>query len=75
MPYYICRVERVGELPRAECLDWRPAYPEASALLRTLRAGSADPASLRMVFAASTLEAEDLLSQTRPSTPLVGDDY
>lgn len=72
MPYYIYRVRPFSQLDR---LAEHPAYPEASAAAKSLRAAQAadDQARIKMIFASSELEAEDLLSQVRSPGP-AGDD-
>jgi len=76
MPYYIYRIVALGPVRRLESLGEHAAYGEAAAEVKRLR-GSADPAlgTIRMIFAENPLKAEELLSETRPPEPMVGDDY
>jgi hypothetical protein len=74
LPYFIYRVfqfrrlEKVGEVA---------TFREASARAKTLRASPDLPAdcTVKVVFAATEFEAEDLLSQVRAPQPgLAGDE-
>ena len=76
MPYYIYRIVTLGPVRRLEELGEQSAYREAADLVKRLRADSGDqPGTVRMIFAENRLQAEELLSETRPPEPLVGDDY
>ena len=68
MPYYIYKIGRLNLL---EQLGSRDSFPEAKALARQLRANLALEADeqVRMIFAATELEAEDLLSQPSQTHP------
>ncbi len=72
MPYYVYRIHAGRHL---EYVDSRPGYQEAKALVRALRTeqGTQDPASVRLVFAKSTGEAERLLSILRDER-VIGED-
>ncbi len=76
MPYYIYRV---FEFPvrRLEPAGREDAFRAASARTKALRASPDLPpgCTVRMVFAQTELEAEDLLSQKREAAPgVVGDE-
>jgi hypothetical protein len=76
MPYYIYRIHEfpVRRLEAAGCED---AFRAASARTKALRASPDLPrgCTVRMVFAQSELEAEDLLNQVREAAPgVVGDE-
>lgn len=62
MPYYIYKIGRLNLL---EQLGAQDSFPEAKALVRQWRASLTLEADeqVRMIFAATELEAEDLLSQ------------
>jgi hypothetical protein len=72
MPYYVYRIHAERQL---EYVDNRTRYQEAKALVRALRAehNSQDPAGVRLVFAKSTGEAEQLLSLPRDDR-VIGED-
>ena len=72
MPYYIYRVRPFAQL---DCLAEHASYPEASAAAKSMRAEQADgnKARIKLIFAPSEQEAEDLLSQVRNPEP-AGDD-
>jgi hypothetical protein len=74
MPYYIYRV---FPFRRLEKIDALASFGEASARAKTLRASPELPAdcAIKVIFAASEIEAEDLLSQVREKAPgLSGDE-
>ena len=75
MPYYIYRIVTLGPVRRLEELGEQPAYREAAEQVKRLRAGSSEAGTIRMIFAENRLQAEELLSETRPPEPLIGDDY
>ena len=72
MPYFVYRILSPKHL---EYLDVKESYQDARALVRELRAAQAadDAASIRMVFAKSTGEAEKLLSAPRDDR-VIGED-
>lgn len=76
MPYFIYRVfER--PIRRLEPAGREESFRAASARTKALRADAGLPpgATVRMVFAASELEAEDLLNRVHDPTPgVVGDE-
>lgn len=76
MPYYIYRIAE-QPIRRLELLEREDAFRTASARTKALRAAPDHPpgCTVRMVFAQSELEAEDLLNQVRVATPgAVGDE-
>jgi hypothetical protein len=76
MPYYIYRVQE-RPIRRLELVEREEAFRTASARTKALRAAPDLPAgcTVRMVFAQSELEAEDLLNQVRAAAPgVVGDE-
>ena len=76
MPYFIYRISE-QPIRRLELLEREDAFRTASARTKALRAAPDLPAgcTVRMVFAQSELEAEDLLNQVRVATPgAVGDE-
>jgi hypothetical protein len=69
MPYYVYAVRAFGQL---QALGEHAAFKDASAQAKALRAAqpAADAARIKVVFAATPLEAEDLLLQLRdPAHP------
>ena len=76
MPYFIYRVfER--PIRRLETAGREDSFRAASARAKALRAAADLPsgATVRIVFAANELEAEDLLNRIRnPAPGLVGDE-
>ena len=76
MPYYIYRTFAFP-IRRLESAGSEESFRAASARTKLLRASPDLPADcvVRMVFANSELEAEDLLSQVRVAAPgVVGDE-
>jgi len=76
MPYFIFRTF-VFPIRRLECAGTEESFRTASARTKALRASPDLPAGcvVRMVFANSELEAEDLLNQVRAAVPgVVGDE-
>jgi len=73
MPYY---VYRVFPFRRLEKVDERPSFKEASAQAKALRVAPDLPAdcAIKVVFADTELEAEDLLSEVRAPKPGLADD-
>lgn len=68
MPYFVFRRTGLAGLP--ERLAEAPAYREARAILRELRAREGgDASAIRMVFAANEFDAADLLAQPREADP------
>lgn len=68
MPYYVYAVRPFAQL---EQLAEHAAFKDASAQAKALRAQQPadDRTSIRVMFAASALEAEDLLLQIREPRP------
>ena len=76
MPYFIYRTTDFP-VRRLEAAGREESFRTASALTKALRASPDLPAgcTVRMVFAHSELEAEDLLNQVRVAAPgVVGDE-
>ena len=76
MPYYIYRTFAFP-VRRLESAGTEDSFRTASARTKALRASLDLPAGcvVRMVFANSELEAEDLLNQVRAAAPgVVGDE-
>lgn len=76
MPYYIYRIVDFP-IRRLEAAGREDSFRAASARTKELRASPDLPAgcTVRMVFAQSVLEAEDLLNQVRQAAPgVVGDE-
>jgi hypothetical protein len=73
LPYF---VYRVFPFRRLEKVDEAPSFRDASAQAKALRASPDRPAdcAIKVVFAASEPEAEDLLSQVRAPKPGLVDD-
>lgn len=72
MPYYIYRIKPLAQL---EKLSEFETFKEASEQAKALRAkqGTDAPGIIKLMFADSELQAEDLLSQVRTPGPK-GDD-
>jgi hypothetical protein len=68
MPYYVYAVRPFAQL---EQLATHAAFKDASAQAKALRAQQAadDRGTIRVMFAATALEAEDLLLQVREPRP------
>lgn len=75
MPYYIYKVFSFP-IRRLEKLEQHPAFRDASARAKALRAnlGPAEQGSIKMILADNELQAEDLLSQQRAPQPNPDDD-
>lgn len=76
MAYYVYRVSTFPIL-KLEAIDALPTFAEASKLAKAKRADPDLPSGciVKVVFAATPLEAEDLLSQVRAPKPgLDGDE-
>ena len=73
MPYF---VYRVFTFRRLEKVDEAPSFRDASVQAKALRASPDLPAdcAIKVVFAASEPEAEELLSQARAPKPGLADD-
>ena len=68
MPYYIYRVKPFAQLEKLATFD---AFTEASAQAKTLRAAQSagTPGNIKVMFAETELQAEDLLCQVRDAPP------
>jgi hypothetical protein len=74
VPYFIYRV---FPFRRLEMIEAAESFGQASALAKALRASPELPAdcAIKVIFAATEPEAEDLLSQVREPAPgVVGDE-
>lgn len=73
MPYFIYRVFPFRRLEKA---GESAAFGEASARAKALRASPEKPAdcTIKVIFAGSDAEAEELLSQVRERAPGLADD-
>ena len=76
MPYFVYKIEPfpVRQLTRLAQFD---SFKEASTDAKTRRASMSLSAGqvIKVMFAESELEAEDLLSQVREAPPTTGEDY
>lgn len=76
MPYYVYKIESFP-IRRLEYLAHFDTFKEASADAKqrrnTMELGKEQV--VKVMFAESELEAEDLLSQVRPKPPTTGEDY
>lgn len=75
MPYYIYKITEFP-IRRLEKLGQHDVYRDASTRAKQLRGElSADTASIiKVMFAETELDAEDLLNQVREAAPELGDD-
>jgi hypothetical protein len=73
VPYFIYRVHPFRRLEKVMEV---PSFGEASAQAKTLRASPEKPGdcTIKVIFAASEQEAENLLSQVRERAPGLADD-
>lgn len=74
MPYFVYRIHRYGGLER---VDESASFRDASARAKALRASPDLPpdCTVKVVFAATDFEAEELLTQERAPKPgLEGDE-
>ncbi|MCP5265971.1 MAG: hypothetical protein H6934_07650 [Burkholderiaceae bacterium] len=73
MPYFIYRI---GPLRTLKCLGEAAGYREAKQGIREARDALPpdSPDTIRMIFAANALEAEDLLANPKPPPPEGEDD-
>ncbi len=74
MPYYLYEIieQPIRQLKK---LAQYPSFKEAGAEAKRLRAESAEPVTIKVMFAENELQAEDQLMQVREAPPLIGDDY
>lgn len=76
MPYYVYKIATfpIRQLSRlAEFDSFKLASADAKA--RRLATPLAEGEIIKVMFAGSELEAEDILSQVREKPPTIGDDY
>jgi hypothetical protein len=75
LPYYVYRVFAFP-IRRLEKVEELPSFGAASARAKALRASPdlPDGCAIKVIFAATELEAEDLLSQVRAAKPGLVDD-
>jgi len=75
LPYYVYKVSAFP-IRRLEKIDALPTFGTASARAKALRASPDLPegCAIKVIFAATELEAEDLLSQVRAAKPGLVDD-
>lgn len=68
MPYFVYRIHRYGGLERIDALA---SFRDASARAKALRTSPDLPpdCAVKVVFAATDFEAEDLLTQERAPKP------
>ena len=76
MPYYVYKMESFP-IRRLEYLAHFDTFKEASVEAKQRRNTMElkDGQVVKVMFAESELEAEDLLSQVRPKPPTTGEDY
>lgn len=77
MPYYIFRVTPMGPIHQLAKLAEFDTFKDASLQAKRLRrdAGLAAGETIRTIFAANQLQAEELLNQPRVAAPITGEDY
>lgn len=76
MPYFVYRVRPYAQLDGLAHFD---SFAEASRAAKALRSQSKAEAGaarhrIKVIFAATALEAEDLLCEVREPGPVLGDD-
>ena len=76
MPYYVYKIENFP-IRRLEHLMHFDSFKEASAEAKQQRVATplTEGQIVKVIFAESELEAEDLLSQVRPVPPTTGEDF
>ena len=76
MPYYIYRVTPLGPIRRLTKIGQLDAFKEASLEVKRLRRetdlGAGE--TIRSIFAANELQAEELLNEPRGEMPMTGED-
>ena len=77
MPYYIYRVTPMGPIRQLEKITQFDSFKDASLEAKRLRrdTGLAAGETIKTIFAANELQAEDLLNQPRREEPMTGEDY
>lgn len=76
MPYYVYKIDHYP-VRQLELLATFDNFKSASAEAKTRRSATplANGQVIKVMFAESELEAEDLLSQVREAPPTTGEDY
>lgn len=75
MPYFVYKLFE-HPLRRAEPLGEFERYPDASRFAKARRAELADEAcTVRIIFGANALAAEEAILNPREAPPRIGDDY
>ena len=74
MTYFVYRLFE-QPLRRVEPIGAFERYAEASRLAKAKRAQATGEGSIRIVFGANALEAEEALMNPQPPPPRIGDDY
>ena len=76
MPYFVYKIENFP-VRQLEHLAHFDSFKEASAEAKARRTTMplSEGQIVKVIFAESELEAEDLLSQVREAPPRIGDDY
>lgn len=77
MPYYLYRITPLGPVRQLSRLAEFEAFKEASQEAKRLRreADLAPGESIKAIFAANELQAEELLNAPRGEDPEAGEDY
>lgn len=75
MPYYIYQIT-AQPIKMLKKLEQHDSYRESSARVKLLRAelDQHSPATIKMIYADSEFQAEDLLNEIRAAAPQLGDD-
>lgn len=75
MPYYIYQIT-AQPIKMLKKLEQHDSYRESSARVKQLRAelDQDSPATIKMIYADSEFQAEDLLNEIRAAAPQLGDD-
>ena len=77
MPYYIYRVTPVGPIRQLAKISQFDGFKDASAEAKRLRrdVGLEPAETIKTIFAANELQAEELLNEPRGEEPMTGEDY
>ncbi|MDD2774826.1 MAG: hypothetical protein PHU06_02605 [Gallionella sp.] len=75
MPYYIYQIT-AQPIKMLKKLEQHDSYRDSSARVKQLRAelDQNSPATIKMIYADSEFQAEDLLNEIRAAAPQLGDD-
>ncbi|MDD4965053.1 MAG: hypothetical protein PHI11_14170 [Gallionella sp.] len=75
MPYYIYQIT-AQPIKMLKKLEQHDSYKASSARVKQLRAelDQDSPATIKMIYADSEFQAEDLLNEIRAAAPQLGDD-